>query len=133
MRKSVKSKRILAFIVDWCIVFGICAAVATWGESATYDGELHFNTFRLILAVVLYLALPIFRDLLIRNRSLGKFFIGLEVIDGDGNKPNVVRLILRNIFSVFPFIDFVLLVGTDDGTLGDRISKTYVIKKTRMV
>lgn len=128
MRRSVKTKRILAFVVDWCIVFAICAGIITWGADS---GKV--NTFSLILAIILYIALPIFRDLLFKNRSLGKLFIGLEVIDGEGNKPEIVPMIMRNIFALFPWVDFVLLVATDDGTLGDRISKTYVIKRTRIV
>ena len=70
------------------------------------------------------------RDAVINGRSIGKFIVGLTVMDRHKNACGFMRSILRNLLLFFPGppIEFFVLAFSMGGRrLGDRLAKTQVI------
>lgn len=70
------------------------------------------------------------RDALISGRSVGKFIVGLTVMDGERNACGIIKSMLRNLllFLPGPAIEFFVLAFSMGGRrLGDRLAKTQVI------
>ncbi len=76
------------------------------------------------------------------GRSIGKWALGIRVIDVGGEQADVVQVIvLRNAVPMLLYgfcgvpaiIDLVMLMGVDHRRLKDRIAKTRVIEDAREV
>jgi uncharacterized RDD family membrane protein YckC len=70
------------------------------------------------------------RDALINGRSLGKFVVGLTVLDQDGEACTLTKSIARNFPLFLPgvVVEFFVLAFSKRGwRLGDRLAKTQVI------
>jgi uncharacterized RDD family membrane protein YckC len=69
------------------------------------------------------------RDILINGSSIGKFVVGLTVMDRDGNGCTLAKSIVRNFLLLPPGIVvefFVMAVSRRGRRLGDRLAKTHV-------
>ncbi|MFQ5801566.1 MAG: RDD family protein [Candidatus Methylomirabilales bacterium] len=70
------------------------------------------------------------RDALISGRSVGKFAVGLTVMDRERNACSILKSIVRNLFLLLPgpIIEFFVMAFSMGGRrLGDRLAKTQVI------
>jgi uncharacterized RDD family membrane protein YckC len=70
------------------------------------------------------------RDALINGRSLGKFVVGLTVLDQDGGACTLTKSIARNFPLFLPgvVVEFFVMAFSNRGwRLGDRLAKTQVI------
>lgn len=108
------SKRTSAFLFDILFVF----TIHVW-----FRGR-----FWWLIEIVYFL----FRDALIGGRSIGKFVVGISVVDRDGNNCTIIKSILRNVIfllaGVGAIIEFFVMAFSSQGRrLGDRFAKTYVI------
>ena len=69
---------------------------------------------------------------LIFARSLGKWILGLYVVDMTGQKPGFVPLLTRNLFRIPEMIAIVVLVfmfvSTDRQRIGDILARTVVVQ-----
>lgn len=111
MRKHI-SKRISAFLFDGLLV----AAITLWMPGG----------FGWLIGIG-YLLL---RDALISGRSIGKYIVGLTVMDAYRNACGILRSMVRNLFLFLPgpVIEFLIMVFSVDGRrLGDRLAQTQVI------
>ncbi|MFQ5846203.1 MAG: RDD family protein [Candidatus Methylomirabilales bacterium] len=70
------------------------------------------------------------RDALIGGRSIGKFVVGLAVMDHHGSACTLTKSIVRNFFLLLPgvVVEFFAMAFSKSGwRLGDRLAKTQVI------
>jgi uncharacterized RDD family membrane protein YckC len=61
------------------------------------------------------------------NRTPGKFITNTKVVDEDGNRPSVKRLLIRNLWRMIPLDHLSFLIG--DGW-HDRFSGTEVVRNS---
>lgn len=106
------TKRTSAFLFDGLLV----AAITLWLR----------GTFWWLIGIGYFLV----RDALISGRSVGKFIVGLTVMDRKRNACSILKSILRNLllFLPGPVIEFFVMAFAKGGRrLGDRLARTQVI------
>jgi uncharacterized RDD family membrane protein YckC len=95
--KADPSRRVVAFIIDWLctIPFQLVALIPLIGQ------------FVALCCLIPYWLL---RD--VSGASVGKRFLGLRVVDYNGNTPRVGKRMRRNLLFVFPLLIIILpLIG----------------------
>lgn len=129
-------KRSFAFIIDWVLIWSISIAFFLMSPEFNIDYLLYpsvkmFSFYGIFLGILSFIILPLIKDIVFRNASLGKVIFGLRVADAkDGSMPSKAKLVLRNTTFYFPYIELVVLLICKK-TLGDMISSTEVVKKYR--
>ena len=116
-------KRILAIIIDNNIIIALFVLL---GIAEMFIMNLN-DIFILIyyFSLVFCIFIIVLKDV-VNGRSIGKRIMKLKVISVSGGKPNIWRLILRNItFIIWP-IEAILLLNNRK-KIGDRIAKTDVV------
>ena len=98
-------KRMIASAIDWGIITIIAALLSVWLPDYRTEG-LKRNIILLFLALAI-----LFKDLLFRNASLGKWLMGLRIHQstGERKKASVSSIIKRNAVLVIPVIFYVEL------------------------
>lgn len=114
--KKLLSKRTSAFLIDVLLVATISVLLR--------------NKFWLLIGIGIGYCL--LRDALISGRSVGKFVVGINVMDRDGYPCTFARSILRNLIFLLPgisiIIEFLAMAFSRRGQrLGDRLAKTLVV------
>ncbi|MDD2752175.1 MAG: RDD family protein [Candidatus Omnitrophica bacterium] len=113
--KPGPNKRVCAFLIDSIIgqILGILVS-----------SSLKFN-----LNWPVWAAYILLKDS-VEARSIGKFFVGIQVTDENNNPAKAPQTILRNllmIIPIFPLVEyFVLLRNAQGRRLGDKAAKTQV-------
>jgi uncharacterized RDD family membrane protein YckC len=83
----------------------------------------------MMLLAGLCVFLFVFRDVILRVRSIGKRILGLYVLDKKTMEPaSVGKRIVRNLFFFAYLVDFFILLITKE-SIGDKIVRTVVVKK----
>ena len=83
----------------------------------------------MMMLAFLWIFLIVFRDLILRGRSIGKRIFGLYVLDKRTMEPaSVGKRIVRNLFFFAYLVDFFILLITKE-SIGDKITRTVVVKK----
>jgi uncharacterized RDD family membrane protein YckC len=92
---------------------------------------LEGSTIVLWVAVSIALLYLLFQDAL-NGRSLGKRLMKTQVIDSESGSPcNLWQSILRNLsLPILSVIDCIFILGEKKQRLGDKLSKTLVVKVT---
>lgn len=138
MKPSTKTiiKRAIAYIIDWNLIFIISIAVLISEKNFSVEYLIvpstdMFSPVNVILGLLCFMALPLIKDLIFRNASLGKLIMGLRVVDAATGKPaTVCSLVLRNMtFYLLP-VELIAFI-TSGKTIGDRISGSIVAEKRR--
>jgi len=125
--KVGRRMRLLHFLIDilflffiaYCsgyilvFIFGPSKALKIVGHTYLYGGSLAFIVY--------------FSQELIFGKTLGKLLTGTRVVDSLGNKPDIVKLIIRNASRLIPLEAFSFL-GSNKRGWHDTISDTFVIK-----
>jgi uncharacterized RDD family membrane protein YckC len=95
------------------------------------EEELSQKALSLLVAFIYYLVME---GLL--GKTVGKFLLGLKVVDIDGNKPGWGAIAIRTLCRFIPFEAFTFLLSSGwdknhvlHGNLHDSLSKTYVVKE----
>lgn len=126
MKHLKMNKRIIASTIDFIIYILICLILL----SNYKDIDLMYLPKKVYLIVTLCAILPLFKDIIFKNASIGKKIMKLEVLNKDYRKPTLIQLILRNItFIIWPIE--IILVLTINKRIGDIIFKTEVYDKNR--
>lgn len=98
-----------------------------------------------LLWLLASLALPLFVEFgfqIALGRSLGKWAVGIRVVDVSGEQADVVQVVfLRNVAPTLLYgfcgvpaiVDLVMLLGVGNRRLKDRIAKTRVVDDAREV
>lgn len=120
-------KRIVAMIIDYYIIllivyiplfFYVC--INKPEPDILFDDTLF--TFIMASCVILIL----FKDLLFKNKSIGKKIMGIEIRDNNNKIPSFPILILRNITVIIWPIE-CLLILLKKNRIGDTIFKTKIV------
>ena len=108
-----------------------------WVKMAGASLDLLFNPQNLLKAPQFLWLLAIYEvhvtiSELIFARSLGKWILGLYVVDMTGQRPGFVALLTRNLFRIPEMIAIVVLVfmfvSTDRQRIGDILARTVVVQ-----
>ena len=131
MNNNTRIRRMLAYVIDWNLCWvPLIIYISLFSE---YFRRPSLENVLLILGFMLLSAaspvLFIFRDVIIKGRSIGKRIFGLRIVDvNSGENASTGKKILRNVFFFIAEVDFFILITTKR-TIGDRIASTSVVKK----
>lgn len=135
MNKQGTGKRIVAWLIDFLIYFwgGIFLLYTVYGfEYERLVNPSIKNAYKplLIVFIAWFLIVPAIKNLIFRNTSIGKRIFGLYIVTKEtGEKPSVIKLIIRGIVSHFLYpIDALVFICKNGESLGDYITNTEVIK-----
>lgn len=130
-REQLFKLRSNARITDFFIVvliFFICTNFINYNDP-------NYPIYLIVLAFLLFVFYDVLLEAVFRI-SLGKIIFGLKVIDDKCEKPNVKQAIIRALFSIvelgvitFPIAYFVAQKSPFCQRIGDKVAKTYVIRK----
>ncbi len=118
--KKVPNKRVCAFLIDFFIIdlayYALNAVIAEVPEA------LHY------LLVITYLLI---RDALLHGQSIGKYVVGLRVVDMEGQPCNFSKSGLRNLIFMIPvlseIVEYIVMQRSSEAKrLGDRMAGTKV-------
>lgn len=126
----MKLKRILAWVIDWNLC-GIPALVCAliFGEVAKTQGLKPLYALIFALVVLSFPVIFVFRDVILKGKSIAKRIFKLRVIDIETNElPSNQKLIIRNLFFFLYPVEFVMLLATNR-SLGDMATNTAITKK----
>jgi uncharacterized RDD family membrane protein YckC len=134
-------RRFWALVIDsllFCVVFfPVTRAVkGVWIMSAAdhrwVNGLFITDPLCIIFLVVMALYFVLLEGL--TGATLGKWILGLRVVDGEGETPGLKRSVLRNLLRVvdglpaFSILGIVLILRSpENARFGDRIAGTRVI------
>ena len=133
--KNIIIRRIIAFTIDWCLIFAISITLFFLGPRFDlnyfrYPSVEMFSAYGVILGILSFILLPLLKDCLFKNASFGKWLLRLKIVDKTTqNKPKIEKLLLRNITFYFPFIELAFLLFNKGDTIGDIITQTTVIHR----
>lgn len=125
--KVARRIRLLHFLIDILFLYFIayCSGyilVFIFGPLKALKIVEHTYLFGGSLAFIVY-----FSQEFIFCKTLGKLLTGTRVVDSLGNKPGIVKLIIRSACRLIPFEAFSFL-GSNKRGWHDTISDTFVIK-----
>ena len=129
-------RRGLAFVIDWNLIIILTFALSLLGPRfdvnyLLYPSVRMFSSYGLFLAISAFAFLPLFRDILLGGRSLGKRIFRLKIVSASGEaKVSTGKMILRNITFYFWPVDLIFSIFSRSESLGDKISKTKVVCAT---
>ena len=96
--KRVPNKRVCAYLIDIIII------------------NLAYNVLTAVIAVIpdisfvlLLIAYLLFRDALVHGQSIGKYAVGLRVVDMEGQPCDLRRSVLRNLIFIVPVLIFGIM------------------------
>ena len=127
-------RRILAFVIDWVIVYGVGFGIFLYGvfsldpELLLYPGLEIFQSWTVALGACLLFFLPLLRDCPFKTGSLGKKLCGLAVVDKDGNPVRFWRRLVRSLPLYMGWIELLVLAVNHGVRLGDLLAGTSVVK-----
>lgn len=121
-RVKFMEKRIFAFIIDiWITAIAFIPVVL-------YSMIFKTSDVFVSIAFIIMHSLLICKDLLFRNRSIGKRLCKLVIVNDSGTKPSEFQLVLRNIFSMFWIVElFIMFINKKHKKIGDFICSTKVV------
>lgn len=130
-------KRAIAFTIDWNLIFIISLVVFLSGPNFNpkyliAPSTEMFSMFNVFLGILCFMVLPLVKDLMFKNASIGKLIMGIRVVNADnGDQPSTINLIKRNVLFYFPQIELILFLIKGGKTIGDIISNTIVVEKEK--
>ena len=86
---TLKQKRLLSIAIDYLVCLYIVVPI-TWILNINY-------IYQFFLAIVVLS----FKDLVFKNKSIGKRNLGLEILDTNNNIPSKLVLYLRNFTALY--------------------------------
>ena len=123
---NILGRRILAFLIDELLVmlFMMLLSLVPLNMNTDTLGAVWLDLLY-YFALLSCMFILIFKDI-IGGQSIGKRIMKIKVVDLYDNKPNIFRLILRNItIFIWPVEFLLLLLGKRK--IGDILAKTEII------
>ena len=126
-------RRFIAFVIDWCVYIGVGNLLTVMGpgfnpEYLTRPSIKMFSSYGVILAILWFIAIPLFRDLIF-GCSIGKIICGLRIVNAEGKKASASQRLSRNLtMYIFQAEIFVCLFNKGN-RLGDMMAKTKVVAR----
>ncbi len=150
--------RFVAFLVDWCVVFGVALVLSVVGSNilTKYRLQLVHNllaesggnaeietiltlqaTSLLLLGISFFVALlyHTFMEASSLEGTLGKLTLNLHVVNAEGSSISFPQALIRNFSKLFSllffFFGFLIAAFTSQKqALHDILSRTFVIRRT---
>ncbi len=118
--KKVPNKRVCAFLIDIFIInlaYSVLIAVIA--------GVPDFALYLLLIAYLLV------KDALVHGQSIGKYVVGLRVVDMEGQPCDFSKSGLRNLIFIVPvlseIVEYIVMQRSSEARrLGDRMAGTKV-------
>ena len=131
MNNNVRFRRIVAWIIDWNLS-GLPCLLYTTIFMDMFKRPSTQNIGYILIFMMLVFLYPItfvFRDVILKGRSIGKRIFGLYVLDKNTNEPaSIKQRIIRNLFFFIYPVDGIVLIVTKE-SIGDKAVNTIVVKK----
>lgn len=124
---------IIDIVIFWVIAF-VIGMITGEGDGASFALGTLSSCFLFILAIAYYVVME-----MQYGGTIGKLAVGLRVVREDGAKLDfqtaIVRTLLRVVDGLFFYLIGAILVWTSptNQRLGDRVAKTFVVKKDAVV
>lgn len=122
-------------MIDWNLILLLSFAMFLispnfdWKYLSVPSTEM-FSAYGVALGFLCLLILPLIKDCIFRNASIGKKIMGLRVVDRTtGQPPRFGKLLLRNITFYFYYVEIIAVLVNRGVSLGDMLSGTAVIEK----
>ena len=131
MNNNLRSRRIIAWIIDWILSGLPCILFLIFNSDFAYYPTVQNAGVALlfVLLVLLYPVLFVFRDGIFNGRSIGKRMFGLYVLDKNNHEPaSIKQRIIRNLFFFIYPVHGIILISTKE-SIGDKIVNTIVVQK----
>ena len=129
--KNVVLRRFIAFAIDWNVIILACVGLFLLGPRFDIEYLLRpsikmFSSYGVILGILGFVLLPLFKDCLFKGASLGKLVCGLKVYDSrTQNVAKIPSLIARNLTFYIPLVELIVFACNKGRTIGDMLSKSY--------
>jgi len=122
----MKVKRLVAAYIDLIVVTAISMLmILIYSKFDLFKVFYYFNEY-LIIAVILYIC----KDLIFKNKSIGKRAVGIQVLKEDGSIPSSLELILRNVLAFVWPIEVILII-IQNKKIEDMIFKTIITETNK--
>ncbi len=124
MKKVGFGTRVLNFLIDTLLIFGIAYGTSAWWDFQVMYWNYPFLPFYQIFAIVLFIYYMFFESIF--KRSPGKWFSKSKVVNNNGEKPAFWQILIRSVIRL-TIIDCFFIPWLDK-PLHDYLSKTEVIE-----
>lgn len=127
-KDSLIGRRIGALIIDHFLIT-IISMISFMIDFKRLSVDSNYFSKLLPIAMLIGFVGYLFKDSF-KGRSLGKLIFGIYVKEygNADNPPKYYKLILRNLFVIIWFVEFIIMLTNKEGRrLGDKIAKTQVI------
>ncbi|AAY93129.1 RDD family protein [Pseudomonas protegens] len=130
-RAGLIVRRILAYLVDCLLVLLLWFVLCRLAERLQYPDMEQFSTWCLLATWCLYFPL---NEYLWRGYTAGKALCGLQVINGIGQPPSLLQVLIRSATRPFeaaisPVTLLICCESSRGQRIGDRLARTYVIPR----
>ncbi|AZC27459.1 MULTISPECIES: RDD family protein [Pseudomonas] len=134
-RAGLIIRRILAYLADGMLVLLLWFALCRLAEHLQYPDLEQFSTWCLLATWCLYFPLS---EYLLRGYTAGKVLCGLQVINGIGQPPSLLQVLIRSATRPFeaaisPATLLICCESSRGQRIGDRLARTYVIPRKDLV
>jgi uncharacterized RDD family membrane protein YckC len=129
--KTNRISRITACVIDLFVMTFVMISIASIALGSDFIDKYDIAYIQTILLLVIIPSLILFfsKDSF-RGISAGRWIMGIMVRnESDNHVPSYIRLLIRNLFIIiWPVELIVLLVNNNKGRIGDKVTKTIVVK-----
>ncbi len=124
MRKTGIGTRVLNFLIDTLLIFGITYGASSWWDFQVMYWHYPFIPFYSWFFIIVFIYYLVFESIF--KRSPAKWFTISKVVNKDGGKPAFWQIFVRSLVRV-TIIDCFFIPFLDE-PLHDYLSKTAVIE-----
>ena len=124
MRKAGFGTRVVNFVVDTLLIFGIAYGVNNWWDIEVQFWHYPFIPFYTIFWIMIFVYYTFFEAIF--KRSPAKWLTISKVVNKTGNKPAFWQILIRSIIRL-TIIDCFFIPFLDK-PLHDYLSKTEVVE-----
>ncbi|MEM6963271.1 MAG: RDD family protein [Bacteroidota bacterium] len=130
-------ERIIAFFIDFVIVYVACTILLFTLGLGFRDAWLNINNYGLQAVIIfsIFIFYQLFSEILADGQSWGKKAVGIKVVRLDGQEPGLSEYLLRSVFYIidilfsFGVVANLLISSSAKGQrLGDMTANTTVIR-----
>ncbi|MFK3789435.1 RDD family protein [Pseudomonas piscis] len=134
-RAGLIIRRILAYLADGMLVLLLWFVLCRLAERLQYPDLEQFSTGYVLATWCLYFPLS---EYLLRGYTAGKALCGLQVINGIGQPPSLLQVLIRSATRPFeaaisPATLLICCESSRCQRIGDRLARTYVIARKDLV
>ena len=124
MKKVGFGTRVLNFLIDTLLIFGITYGISAWWDFQVMYWGYYYLPFYTIFAIVVFVYYMFFETLF--KRSPAKWLSMSKVVNDKGGKPAVWQIFVRTVIRL-TIIDCFFIPFLDK-PLHDHLSKTAVVE-----